>query len=273
MKIAVLMTVHNRRAKTLQCLECLFNNQIPNGYSFDVFMTNDGCTDGTPQAVREKYNSVIVVEGTGNLYWNRGMLLAWETAYQKGGYNSFLWLNDDTFLKQSAIKELFAYSLRHPQSIIVGSSASSNGEITYGGYRKGKILIKPVEREELCDYFNGNVVLVPIEVSDRIGLLDKKFSHTMGDYEYGMRAQRNNIRCYATPAVGICERNSNYLHWMDTNYPVWNRIKYLYSPLGQNPIEAFHLVKSESLLRAVAVFMYLNLKACFPRVFKNRNHQ
>ena len=133
------------------------------------------------------------------------------------------------------------------------------------------VLLKPDKDELPCCLFNGNVVFVPRGVSDKIGLLDKKFSHAMGDFEYGRRARRRGIDCFVTPVIGQCDRNGDYVRWMDTKYSLVMRLKFLYSPLGENPFEAFYYVKSESLFRACVVFVYLNLKAAFPRVFRNRS--
>ncbi|MBP8793116.1 MAG: hypothetical protein KBE41_04435 [Lutibacter sp.] len=41
--IAVLLTCHNRKEKTLQCLEALYLNEIPAGYFLDVFLADVGC--------------------------------------------------------------------------------------------------------------------------------------------------------------------------------------------------------------------------------------
>ena len=49
--IAVLLTVFNRREKTIECLKNLFAQDIPAEYSIMVYLTDDGCTDGTPEAV------------------------------------------------------------------------------------------------------------------------------------------------------------------------------------------------------------------------------
>ena len=73
--IAVLMTVHNRKHETLACLKSLFQAKIPENYSIEVFLTNDGCTDGTPEEIRLLYPSVHILNGSGELYWNRGMYI------------------------------------------------------------------------------------------------------------------------------------------------------------------------------------------------------
>ena len=59
MKIVVLMTVHNRMAKTIKCLDCLYKCIVPAGKSFDVFLTDDGCTDGTADYVSESFDVEI----------------------------------------------------------------------------------------------------------------------------------------------------------------------------------------------------------------------
>lgn len=78
--IAVLLTVHNRKEKTLRCLQNLFKQEIPADYLIDVYLTDDGCTDGTPEAIRAQYPQVHIIKGNGNLFWNRGMYTAWEAA-------------------------------------------------------------------------------------------------------------------------------------------------------------------------------------------------
>lgn len=47
--IAVLLTVFNRKEKTLAALGGLFAQQLPAGYDLEVYMVDDGCTDGTPK--------------------------------------------------------------------------------------------------------------------------------------------------------------------------------------------------------------------------------
>lgn len=66
--IAVLLTVFNRKDKTLKCLQHLFNQLPIEGYSIDVYLTDDGCTDGTPEAVKEQYPQVNIIHGDGNLF-------------------------------------------------------------------------------------------------------------------------------------------------------------------------------------------------------------
>ena len=54
--IAVLLTVFNRKDKTLECLKHLYvQNGIGVHYDIEVYLTDDGCTDGTPEAVNSLF--------------------------------------------------------------------------------------------------------------------------------------------------------------------------------------------------------------------------
>ena len=71
--IAVLLTVHDRKNKTLRCLENLYKQVLPNYLRLDIYLTDDGCTDGTPEAIKRQFPKVHIIKGDGNLFWNRGM--------------------------------------------------------------------------------------------------------------------------------------------------------------------------------------------------------
>ena len=104
--IAVLLTCYNRREKTLNCLKSLFNCQLPENHTLVVYLVDDDSSDGTSKAVRNDFPKVNVISGNGNLFWNKGMRLAWETASQTNDYDFYLWLNDDTILDNNAIFQL-----------------------------------------------------------------------------------------------------------------------------------------------------------------------
>lgn len=271
--IAVLLTCHNRCKKTVACLKELFNSHKPNDVEFEVFLVDDRCTDNTVEEVKKLFPQVHVISGDGNLYWNRGMRKAWETALNSGDFYSFLWLNDDTMIDKSALQVLCSESNKYPDAIIVGSISSSTDRklYTYGGYCLKNLLLKPVNTSLPCRFFNGNLVLVPKSVVTKIGILDERFQHSFGDFEYGLRAGKKNIKMYVTPIVGTCDRNPLYTKWTDRKYSIKERLKILYSPLGKNPFETFLVERYFSYTKAIVIFIYLHLKAIFPQIFHDRS--
>ena len=86
MKIAVLMTCHNRCEKTLRCLHSLYCLDNSYHFSIDVFLVDDGSTDNTSESVSLFYNKVFLIQGSGNLFWNRGMREAWKAAIKQDVY-------------------------------------------------------------------------------------------------------------------------------------------------------------------------------------------
>jgi hypothetical protein len=80
-EIAVIMTAHNRREKTLACLRSLMAaTEHATDVAYHVFLVDDGSTDGTSEAVAALALPLTIIRGDGDLYWNRGMVRAWESA-------------------------------------------------------------------------------------------------------------------------------------------------------------------------------------------------
>ena len=92
-RIAVLMTVHNRKAKTVRCLQSLQDTWLPcrEQFGVEVFLTDDGCTDGTADAVSRLTLDfpVRILPGDGSLFWNGGMIQSWKAALAAGSFDGY----------------------------------------------------------------------------------------------------------------------------------------------------------------------------------------
>src|SRR3954466_15183881 len=89
MRISALITCHNRREKTVACLEALYKNSLPTAL-LTVVLVDDGSTDGTSEAVAEQFPDVIIHRGDGSLFWNKGMHIA-HTIAEKLDPDFYLW--------------------------------------------------------------------------------------------------------------------------------------------------------------------------------------
>lgn len=271
-KTAILLTVYNRKEITIKGLHSLFSSieALGDGYSFDVFMTDDGCTDGTSEAVRNIFNDIHIVHGDGHLFWNRGMIAAWDAALNNNvAYDFFLWFNDDVILFPKALEIMFLANLKAGNnSIISGAFCDKSGSVSYGGWIKNSIMGINNDLQEV-DRINGNFVLVPHCVCQKIGVLDSHFHHSYGDFEYGIRAQKNNIHLYLTPKyVGECERHDDVQGYYNTKKNLYKRIKNLYFPVGDYPIDAFYYdIKCRNLPKAILNFISLHFRCLFPGIW------
>lgn len=270
--IAVLLTVFNRKETTLRCLDNLFKQAIPEGYSLDVYLTNDGCTDGTPEAVREQFPQVNIIEGNGSLFWNRGMWTAWDTAAKTKEYDFYLWLNDDTFLYDGAIEKLLATSQKYKdQAIVVGPTESlDKSHTTYGGRIPQKGIPEVNGRDVKCITFNGNIVLFPKFVYDSIGNMDPYYGHSGGDTDYGYTATKRGVAIYQVGEhLGACDEHSSMTSWYNPEIPLLKRLKILHSPRGLPPREIFHLeYKFWGVGKAVFHYFTTYLHCLFPQLWK-----
>lgn len=268
-RIAVLMTVHNRRKKTLRCLECLYANIVPEGYGVEVYMTDDGCTDGTPEAVKERFADVYIIKGDGNLYWNRGMWIAWNEAAKKT-FDFYLWLNDDTFIYSDVLATMIGLSNNYDDNaIVVGATENAERtEMTYGGYVEG-LRQKPQGRPIEVEYFNGNVVLIPRTVFQKLGNLDYYFRHSKGDFDYGVRARKARIKMIQAPlSAGICEHHLEMAEWCNPDIAFYYRWKALIKPNGMPPKEVFYFCKKQyGIAKACVHTCSVILRCMFPKLY------
>lgn len=237
--IAVLMTCYNRREITLNCLDKLYQQEI----DFDVYLVDDGCTDGTGEAIAKKYPQVKVLQGDGNLFWGGGMRLAFATAIEHG-YNYYVWLNDDTILSADALSNLLnthQYLARcgNAKSIVVGSVIDPvTGEYSYGGRIPSKRLLsfkfdalEPGTKPQECTTMQGNCVLIPHSVVEVVGNIDAAFIHNLGDLDYGLRARQMGCTVWVAPEyVGTCDTNIAANSWGDTNLSLLKRLQKVVSP-------------------------------------------
>lgn len=272
--IAVLLTVFNRKDKTLECLKRLYTQLPLNGYQVDVYLTNDGCTDGTPEAVMKQFPKVKIINGNGNLFWNRGMYTAWQEAAKKN-YDFYLWLNDDTYVYSNMLCALLkASSLKNDKAIIVGATQSLDGKnITYGGrLSNGKI---PALDGNLTSvqYFNGNIVLVPRYVYNKLGNLDYYFTHSKGDFDYGLRALKAGIEMYQVgECLGVCDLHESLDKWCNPKVSFVQRWKMLHRPNGMPPKETFHFEKRHSgLITATFHYLTVHMRCLFPSLWVKLN--
>ena len=239
--IAVLITCHNRREKTIRSINALFASVLPVNTKLCVFLVDDGSTDGTEESVKAQFPLVNVIKGSGELYWNQGMRLAWDTAVKNYEFDFYLWLNDDTFLSKNAIIELLecyneALEKFKNNALITGacqSNANSN-EFSYGGRTDMGIVI-PNGKLQSCKYINGNVVLVSKAIYNCLGNLSSDYTHTMGDFDYGLRAGKEGISCYTTKQfIAVCSINLDTPEWCNPDIPLNKRWRLLYSVKGLN---------------------------------------
>jgi GT2 family glycosyltransferase len=240
--IVALLTCHNRRDLTVRCLESFFSQR--SSVSKAAVLVDDGSSDGTSEEVRRRFPDVIVVPGTGSLFWGGGMRLASQVAVAKFEARFHLWLNDDVLLSEEALTVLLmAYKRRRTDrglSLVVGALKDPRtGATSYSGLVRARSLhrlrfrlVDPSGVSQPCETMNGNVVLVPVEAVAALGSIDPHFPHSIGDTDYGLRVVKAGGEVILAPSyVGECSRNPP-AGFSETSLPLAARYRDLRSPKG-----------------------------------------
>ncbi|HYW91996.1 MAG TPA: glycosyltransferase family 2 protein [Gammaproteobacteria bacterium] len=212
-RIAVLMACHDRREHTLECLRNVHRQALRPGDELDVWLVDDGSSDGTADAVLRDFPHTRVFYGDGSLFWAGGMRKVFAAAMGEG-YDFYLWLNDDTHLRDDCIVtllETYEAEVRNggKSPVVLGSCVDPDtGEISYGGWllasqrfpvRSGRVPI--AKTAQACDVGNGNCVLIPREVAESVGNIDPAFVHGLGDFDYTLRVRKAGFPLLVAPGV------------------------------------------------------------------------
>ncbi len=281
MKIAVLLTCYNRKSKTISCLSSFYNCEYPIGYSFDIYLVDDGSTDGTLKAVIEKFPNVKIIIGSGSLFWAGGMRLAWQDATTKC-YDAYLLLNDDVKLVENFFENIIythKYCLDNfnKGGIYVSSTVNENsGVITYGGslikngiFRNTIQLITPADKPINCKVANANILFVCANVVNKIGIFDEKFIHGIADYDYTLTAYENDLPLLICPGIGgNCDNDHSSKYWLSTDSTIKERIDFLYNPKGLAYNEYMYYIRKHFPFSLPYVFLTLWSKTLFPIIWE-----
>ena len=266
MDIAVIFTCFNRRDKTLSCIEELEKQAEKIKVSLKFYICDDGSTDGTYHAIKQMLPTAEVVESNGNLYWCRGMYTAMKRARAKK-HDFYLMINDDTVFEPNALQFMIeSYKKIGRPCGIVGTMKSLSGEsITYGGQRyihKWKIgrseIVKPSNEPIKCDIANWNCFLVSQEIIDNVGIVDPKYEHGLGDFDYSLMMKEKGYSIYTSVGyIGRVDRNPSTGTYMDNKISRKERIQKLLSRKGRPVKSEFYFYAKHYGLLGFFYCLYL----------------
>ena len=287
MKIAVLMTVYNRKEKTLRCLDSLRDTlqAFEGPVSVSVFLTDDGCTDGTAAAVCEQEYpfDIHILQGDGTLFWNGGMINSWKAALAVGGWDGFLWLNDDIevlpeFWGDLVYADAYAREKYGKGGVYVGSTKDADtGNFTYGGFvytnkltLKDKFLLPNGETCQECEAGHGNITFVSSDVVKSQGIFCEKYIHGGTDHDYTYLAHKAGFPVLVLPHYSAACKNDHPKDGNRGNFfkmSLKERLAYLKSPRGLNLHNALLFSRRCFPWRYPLIWLTGYLKAIFPKTY------
>lgn len=254
-RLTAVLACHNRRDKTLACLESLMACRLTAAAQgighVGVILVDDGSRDGTTAAVSQAFPDVHILTGDGTLWWGGAMARGLSAVGDDSDFQ--LWLNDDVVLDADALTRLVAvHDDLHAQTgkgaVVVGSTREpGDGTASYGGGVRGGFHpfrftpVAPADQPVPCDVMNGNIVLVPRDAARRLGGMDPAFIGVqgMGDTDYALRARMADIPVMLAPGtLGTCARGQRILPWRDGRRLLADRLREVWGPRGY-PVRAW----------------------------------
>ena len=236
LRVACLLSCHNRKNLTLACLGSIYSQMNTCGAEVEIYLLDDGSTDGTSSAVRQGFPHVKLFLGSGDFFWCGAMRRLWQIA-SKSSPDYFLLLNDDTFFYKNALDVLLSSASRFKdRCLVVGSICDpTNKQKVYGGF---ELTSSPHFDCHLSGFrfyqtCNANCLLVPDVIYQKLGIFHGAYTHAMGDFDYGYLATRSGIPILETPDfVGECSPNDESKSWRNRALSRRKRFRLLSEPKG-----------------------------------------
>jgi GT2 family glycosyltransferase len=193
--VFIIIPVYNRKQITLDCLTTL--QQTGDLDRYFVIVVDDGSTDGSAAAIRDRFPEVIILAGDGNLWWTGAMVQGMQYAIAQGA-EYIIWLNDDCIPTSNTLQAMVRYCRQHPQTITGAACylTDTNTLHVSGAQGRQQVAAQPGEVVPV-DEMSGHCICMPTTVMQKIGLPNcQRFPHYHGDSMYILRATRSGFTAY-----------------------------------------------------------------------------
>jgi len=216
--LSVTIVSWNTKDFLVRCLESV--RQTVKGMEAEVFVVDNGSTDGSGVAVRERFPEVGLIENPMNL----GFARANNQAMSRAAAKYLLLLNPDTRVKEEAIKRLLSFMEAHSEVGIAGgqllnSDGSKQNSIANFPSLATELLNKNLLRWLFPNRFpgKGRNYPEPIEVDsvigagmmvrrdmvEQVGLLDEDYFLFFEETDWCYRAKKAGWKIYHVPQAEI----------------------------------------------------------------------
>jgi GT2 family glycosyltransferase len=214
MNLSIIIVNWNTRDLLAKSLEAVY--KTIHSCEYEVFVVDNGSTDGSHQMVREKYPEVLLIENQKNL----GFAKANNQAIQQCKGKYVLLLNSDAFLSNGAVDQMMELAESNCQIGIIGACLvyqDGQLQISHGqlpsffsefkslvGYDKLHKLFRKSDQSSASfetGFVSGACMLVRQSTLQQIGLLDESFFFFSEEIDLCYRAQKAGWKVFYSPSA------------------------------------------------------------------------
>ena len=218
-RVDVVTLTWNQRQDTLECLESLSQVTYPN---YRVIVVDNGSTDGTVEAVRERYPEVELIVNPRNLGFQGGFNAGLRRALESGADLVFV-MNNDTTVQPDILNELIKYAnppdvgmlspkiYYYAEPTRIWTVGGDRHPITFEMIHKGENQIDQGQWNEVIerDYLIGCAMLLKRALLEDIGLFDTGYHPIYyEDSDLCMRARNAGYRLLMVPTAKMWHKVS-----------------------------------------------------------------
>lgn len=204
-QLYVVLPVHNRRPITLRCCRDLLKQRA----DFHLVLIDDGCTDGTADAVSDLFtrSTLTVIRGDGKWFWGgsleRARLWLMQNAHDD---DTILILNDDVRIPRGFLRAGFDWIRRNPDSLLQAIAFSESGSMVDRGtvVDWSKFRMRPTVDGEQPNLLTTRGLILRCAVMRALGpFYPRLLPHYGSDFEYTHRAYRRGYKLATTPEFSL----------------------------------------------------------------------
>lgn len=205
----------NGREDTLACLESL--------HGVETIVVDNGSTDGSPEAVAERFPEVELVRAGVNLGYAAGNNVGIRRALDRGA-DWVVLVNNDATVADDLVPALEAAAARNPDAGVLGgkvyvadppdviwyAGGSFEPRVGYSGRVRGagRRDDGSYREERDVDWATGALLAVSREAIERVGLLDEELFAYMEDADWCLRILDAGLRVVFAPSLRAWHRVS-----------------------------------------------------------------
>jgi len=218
MDLSIIIVNWNTKNLLCQCIDSL--TQTLKKIDTEVFVVDNGSTDGSVEAVREKFPGVRLIENSDNMGFARANNQALPVS--KGRY--LLLLNPDTQVKDEAIERMLFFMDAHPEAGVAGAQllnadGSKQNSIANFPSLATELLNKSLLRWFFPDKFPGKetdypgpvevdsvigaCMVVRREAVGQVGLLDEEYFLFLEETDWCYRIKKAGWKIYHIPQAEV----------------------------------------------------------------------